>query len=92
MNYNPKQQEKHKRGPKRERPNPKAKAHTLMTQSLTVDTANALLRLLPHLSPPESQRVPECISSLSTMPPPPLQATFGIGLVCAAVQQSKTIN
>ena len=36
---------------------PETKAHTLMTQSLTVDTANTILRVLPHLSPLGSQHV-----------------------------------
>ena len=78
--YKPKEQAKqaeHKRRPKRAGPNPETKAHTLMTQSLTVDTTNALLRLLPRLSPPESQQVQEHISSLFNAPPPPTSLHTG---------------
>ena len=70
VNYEPKRQAKHNHGPKRAGPNPRTKAHTLMTQSLTVDTANALMQLLPRLSPRRADG-----SSPPYLPPPPPHPT-----------------
>ena len=49
VNYKPKRQDKHARGPKRARQTPVFKAHELLKRPITSGAANALLRLLPHL-------------------------------------------
>ena len=74
VNYKPKRRDKHARGLKWAR-NPATKAHKLSQGPATIDTANALLRLLPHLPPLESHQVRERILSMSTAPPPPLGRT-----------------
>ena len=72
VHYKPKRQAQHKCGPKRAGPNPGTKAHTVMTQYLTIDTANTFLQLLPRLSP-ENQRVAYLLAVYRT-PPPNLSA------------------
>ena len=51
--------------------NPAVKAHGLLKGPITINTANVLLQLLPHLPPLESQQVRERIFSMCTRPPPP---------------------
>ena len=71
VNYKPKRRDKHARGPKRESQMPVTKAHKLLQGPVTIDTANALLRLLPHLPPLDSHQVREWFLSMGTGPPPP---------------------
>ena len=70
VNYKSKRRGKRKHRPKRAGHNPRMKAQTLMTQTLNMNTANALLRLLARLSPLKGQQVREHISFVSTTPPP----------------------
>ena len=74
VNYKPTQVAKHKKGPKREGPSPDARARILLTNPPTIDTTNALLRMLPQLSHPECACVYEYVSTNSTIPhhPSPL--------------------
>ena len=51
--------------------NPAAKVHKLLQGPVTIDIANTLLRLPPHLPPLESHQVRERILSMNTGPPPP---------------------
>ena len=67
VNYKPKHEDTHTRGPKQVRQNPATKAHTLMATPLTVDTANALLRL----PPPPRESTGEGAYLLLVSPPPP---------------------
>ena len=75
--HGPKRRDKQARGPKRESQNPATKAHKLLQGPVTIDTANMLLRLLPHPPPLESLQVRERILSMSPRSPPPAGRTRG---------------
>ena len=70
VNYKRKRRDKHAWGPKRASRRPATKTHKLLQGRVTIDTANALLRLLPHLPPLEGHQVREQILSMSTGPRP----------------------